>query len=376
MKSVSCPKCRASNTLVRSDSLFSVCKHCKVGIDVEKNTSTTASHGLGSISLSGISLGKVGTLQGKKLTSIGRLQYQGQDDEDTWVWEELLLTDGSSRYWLEYEPEYSRFTLFEEVPVSAQPPQGKAVDFNETGSLTSVEGELPWVPAIGEHVTYSTYQTKTNELYSIENEGEEEEHFRGTILDSKEVTAAFGLEPSKHSPAGAQGILSAVHKSGNSWVIAGSVLVLALGIITPLFEQKKFEMTFTLCPANAAPGNVCVRPGDLIGPIPLKPRFKTYGLRVSSNDAAAATFTSSLIDNPPTANTSSRKIYRPVQSTQSGTKTYLGEKNFRLTHASDYYLDVQAFTGANPSRVTLVFVEKPLGLFFSWFVNILGSFFL
>jgi hypothetical protein len=376
MKLAPCPKCRVSNTLVRSDSLFYICKNCKNGVDVEKNASTMASHGLGSLSLSGILLGKTGTLKGKRLTSIGRLQYQGQDDEDTWVWEELLLTDGSSRYWLEYEPEYSRFTLFAEVPVPTQPPQGKAVDLNETGTLTSVEGELPWVPAIGERVTYSTYQTKTDELYSIENEGEEAEHFRGDILDSKEVALAFGIEPSKHSPAGAHGILSAVHKSGNSWVVIGSVLVLTLGIITPLFEQKKFEMTFTLCPANATPGNVCVRPGDLIGPIPLKPRFKTYGLRVSSNDAAAATFTSSLIDNPSNTNTSGRKIYRPVQSTQSGTKTYLGEKNFRLTHASDYYLDVQAFTGANPSRVTLVFVEKPLGLFFSWFVNILGSFFL
>lgn len=374
MKSVSCPKCRASNTLVQPDSLFYICKHCKTGVDVAKNTSTMASHGLGSLSLSGILLGKTGTLQGKKLTAIGRLQYQGQDDEDTWVWEELLLTDGSKRYWLEYEPEYPRFTLFDEVSVSAQPPQGKVVDLDETGSLTSMEGELPWVPVTGERVTYSTYQTTTGELYSIEKDGDEEEHFRGKILDSKEVAAAFGIEPSKLESTGSQGVFSSVHKSGNSWVIAGSVLVLALGIITPLFEQKKFEMTFTLCPSNAAPGNVCVRPGDLIGPITLKPRFKTYGLRMSSNDAASATFTFSLIDEP--SKTSGGKTYQPVQSTQSGTKTYLGEKNFRLTHPADYYLDVQAFTGANPSRVTLTFVEKPLGLFFSWFVNLLGSFFI
>ncbi len=373
MKQVSCPKCRAQNSLFSATSVFFVCKNCKTGVNIEKQQSTTATHGLGSASPSGLPLGKSVTLLNKKLTAIGRVQYQGQDDEDVWTWEEILLTDGQTEYWLEFEPELSRFSLFESVPASSNRPKGTVLDESETGTLTSVEGELPWVPEPSERITYTTYQTSASELYSTEHDGETEEHFRGTIIPSEQVYAAFGV--SRATQKQAASLSQAFVQSKNSWVVVGSALIVFSGLIAPLFEQKKFETTFTLCPTGILQQATCVAPNSLIGPIPLTPRFKTYGLRVSSATTTVGELKLTLVDQDKQATLIGRPIYRPTRSTTLLAKTSHGEKNFRLTHASNYYLDVQSFTGMEGSTITVELVEKPLGIFFSWILNAASSFF-
>lgn len=373
MKQVSCPKCRAYNSLFLTTSVFFVCKNCKTGIDIEKQQSTTATHGLGSITPSGLPLEKSVVLLNKKLTAIGRVQYQGKDDEDVWTWEEVLLTDGQAEYWLEFEPELARFTLFESDSLSPNIPKGTVLDESETGTLTSIEGELSWVPEPNERITYTTYQITASELYSIEHDGETEERFRGTIIPSEQVYAAFGVSASaKQLPLGGSRALIQ-HK--NSWIVIGSLLVTLSGLIAPLFEQKKFETTFTLCSASTSQQVTCVSPNSLIGPIPLAPRFKTYGLRVSSATTTSGELKLTLIDQDKQATLSDRPIYRPTRSTAVLAKTSRGEKNFRLTHAANYYLDVQSFTGMEGSTITVELVEKPLGIFFSWILNAASSFF-
>lgn len=373
MKQVSCPKCRAQNSLSLAASVFFVCKNCKTGVDLEKQQPTTATHGLGSINPSGLPLGKSVTLLNKKLAAIGRVQYQGQDDEDVWTWEEILLSDGQAEYWLEFEPELARFSLFESVPLSSNPPKGTVLDESETGTLISVEGELPWVPDPNERITYTTYQISPSELYSTEHDGETEEHFRGTIIPSEQVYAAFGVSASAKKPShtGSHALVQPTH----SWIIVGSVLVVLSGLIAPLFEQKKFATTFTLCPAGISRQSACIGPESLIGPIPLTPRFKTYGLRVSSATTTAGELKLTLIDRDKRVTLTDRPVYRPIPSTTTLAKTSHGERNFRLTHAADYYLDIQSFTGMEGSTITVELIEKPLGIFFSWILNAASSFF-
>lgn len=202
-------------------------------------------------SFSGIKLNSTVTLQGTTYNVIGRLAYKGHDDEDAWIFEEWRLTDGHEDYWLEYEPEYPRFTLYKETTEQPIPNGSKVVDPDETATLTAFEGQIPWPARVGEQYTYTTYKIGPGKFYSVETDQGEKEYFEGTILATSEVKKAFGLSelPLRGPMAGLNGRMGMFNAIfwglGILFVIVSSVTEGLNGFETPVFKTTFASATGT-----------------------------------------------------------------------------------------------------------------------------------
>lgn len=305
---------------------------------------------------SGIQLGQTAILNGHTYKVIGRVAYKGSDDEDTWIWEEWRLTDGQFDYWLEYEPEYPRFTLYRETSEMGSTP-GSVVDPNETGTLTSFEGEIPWPAKVGEHYSYTTYKTGPNQLYSVETDLEGKEFFLGTILPTTEVKKAFGLkELNVRGPDAALG-------SHMGWIsgVFWSVAFLAV-LVGPLigyldeFRTPVFKATLQPC---VEPGPGCAAVGTRLGLIRLERANHPYVVEVAST---ARTGTRPQIqfllrsateeERAPTPSPSSSPTTPPAPMPVSY-RGDVGQSLFRVTEPGLYVLEIKAISAQPRSNLTV-----------------------
>lgn len=302
---------------------------------------------------SGIQLGQNAVLGGQTYRVIGRVAYKGHDDEESWIWEEWRLTDGKHDYWLEYEPEYPRFTLYRETMEMPHPISGKIIDPNETGTLTSFEGDIPWPAKVGEEYTYTTYKIGPNQLYSVETDQGENEFFVGTILPTSDVKKAFGLTELKlRGPNAAtnqhMGIISSIF-----WTLVFFVVLVA-PVIEELMDFETPVFTATFMSAT----------GTRLGLIRLEKVNHPYIVEVDSNvrsgvkpdvtfllrDASEEEIASKTV-NAPAATTSAP---RPVPLSRINDA---GQSLFRVTKPGMYVLEIVS-TRTQPSTTLEVTVSK------------------
>ncbi len=187
---------------------------------------------------SGLKLGLRGNLNGKEYEIIGHVRYQEEDEygyeseaenihyydydqyddedddaeyedfEDCDIWDEWVAVsdDGVYHYFVEEEGKF--FSHSEYIPSSIDLEsdsdkiefEGKKISKDEGyyARLIFAEGELPYVPEIGERVLCYDI-TKGRESFSIEKSEDEVSITRGEEIAVEDLSQAFGVEISSRS---------------------------------------------------------------------------------------------------------------------------------------------------------------------------------
>ncbi len=306
---------------------------------------------------SGIQIGKTAILGGRTYRVIGRVAYKGHDDEDTWIWEEWRLTDGTNDSWLEYEPEYPRFTLFKETEELAHPVKGNIVDPKETGTLTSFEGEIPWTPKIGERYSYTTYQIGPNQLYSVESDEDGREFYLGTILPTAEVKRAFQLPESSFRGA-ATSLNAQTRAIGAVSIVAFGAYMLALPLLAALEFVQQPIFRATLAPCDA-PGPGCAATGTRLGLVEIAQAHRPYAVAVETDrPGGTAPHISFVVRKPDERERASSPVHKPAsRASLPPAAVQAGRTPFRVSEPGAYVLEITALR-TPPGSTLVVTVEK------------------
>lgn len=206
VQQLSCPNCGAPILQLNPSSQTVVCKACNSYVAVGSGAPEVMAKGS---KLKNppkpLKLGQRGIIRDTDYFVMGRVEYQGWDDEDRWEWTEWMLGAADGRiFWLSYDDE-AGFVLFQKKQIRAafnpqkdhQIPVGDgskfAVHERYPAKITGVEGELTWRGAAGDMLTMIE-GAGGGKRYSIQVSAEELELYEGLALDEVDIARAFGDE--------------------------------------------------------------------------------------------------------------------------------------------------------------------------------------
>jgi len=148
-----------------------------------------------------IEIGKTFTLENTSYFVMGRVMYEGWDDEDRWKWNEWMLGSSDGRLlWLSYDE--NGFTLFKKMrmkePFNAQSGDaipignGRNVRVHERypAKIIGAEGELTWRASTDERL-YMVEGAGHGKRYSVQQTAEELEIHEGDPVAQEAIAQAF-----------------------------------------------------------------------------------------------------------------------------------------------------------------------------------------
>ncbi len=155
-------------------------------------------------------LGTKGTLRGMEFEIVGRLRYQDEEDTEPYPWDEwvLLSAEGWFGYLVEAEDGKAGYYLYQEhVPESLDlyssddviEFNGKSISREDTGfvgRIADFDGELPWIPQIGEGMQLYDFAIGKNQ-YTVEQTESEISITKGDFYSYEEVVTAFNVSADK-----------------------------------------------------------------------------------------------------------------------------------------------------------------------------------
>lgn len=370
MKMTACPQCGTPFRLSLPESELYVCQKCQAYLAPAENKVLKPGDKIARTGYSGIKLGQDVVLGGHTLKTIGRLAYRGEDDEDTWVWEELLLTDGKDEYWLEYEPELAQYTLYvEAVPGSEKYSGSGIVDDNESGTLLFAQGEIPWKASVGETYSYTTYRLPSGFLYAVERDVDGEEHFKGKIVTGAEIAKAFGIP----EPKAVKSALMSDVGVGTMFRSGFLVLFVVALAATQIFERPVMSTSVKICPAGTGLPE-CVEAGDLIGPFALAATFPAHAVEIGTTASAAkAEVRLTLVDQAEATAEQLQSVHQSASTSSATVDSYIGRADFRLSHGGKYYLEIKSVSATAPFQADIKIQELPFGPYVSWISGGFGA---
>jgi hypothetical protein len=226
LRQIQCPNCGAPVNQFAPDSQTLVCQKC----------SSTIALGAEEMQLVGkpsripappvpIKIGDSFKWKDIGYFVLGRVRYEGWDDEETWAWDEWQVGTSDGRLlWMSYDEK--GFSVFNKlrmrtpfnpmvdllVPVGTDKdgkPQRAYIKERYPARIRAAEGELTWRAAPGEQL-YMAEGAGNGKVYSIQKTDEELEVYEGEQIPELDIANAFGnAEWAKKvkSQAGFQGAL-------------------------------------------------------------------------------------------------------------------------------------------------------------------------
>jgi hypothetical protein len=151
-------------------------------------------------------LGIKGVLNDVEYEIIGRIRYQEEDEYEKSTWDEwfAVSSDGAYHYFVEEEGKVHSYEEYvpKSIDMESDPSyiefEGKKIPKTEgyVARIVLGEGELPWVPEIGEPVMMYDFK-KEGDRYTIEHSENEVSITRGDRISYDDIVAAFGDEENK-----------------------------------------------------------------------------------------------------------------------------------------------------------------------------------
>ncbi len=203
LKALSCPKCGASLSQFMPTAQTLVCPSCRshVALGGEELSILGAGRQLPPPPAP-INLGQNLKLPDGTYFVLGRVLYEGRDDEDTWRWTEWLLGSADGRlFWLSYDKE-AGFVLFRKLRLREPVQQrfipigdGQKAPINERypANIIGAEGELTFRAKAGDKLTMIEGAAH-GKKYSVQQTLTEIEAYEGTPISGKAIAEALGDE--------------------------------------------------------------------------------------------------------------------------------------------------------------------------------------
>ncbi len=148
-----------------------------------------------------LKLGLKGVLDGIEYEIIGRIRMQDEDEYERSTWDEWLAvsSDGVYHYFVEEDGEIRSYEEYVPQSINLEASdshiefEGKKISKDEAyiGRIVYFEGELTWLPEIGEAVTCYDFK-KDGYKFTIEQSENEVSITRGDKLTYREIIDAFG----------------------------------------------------------------------------------------------------------------------------------------------------------------------------------------
>ena len=203
VRSINCTQCGAPLTLHGGHRVESLtCGFCGSVLDAHEDFKVVQTYANLNRPSSPLSLGMSGKLKNVEFTIIGVLEYR-----DAWHdrWLEYAIYSPTHGYaWLEYE--HGHFLFSRRVrTVPDTPIVGRVKSRFEAGGreftvfsryravITFIEGELPFMAAIGDAVDFID-AIDPPFVYTVEQTQTEQEYVLGEYLDAAEVYQSFSIE--------------------------------------------------------------------------------------------------------------------------------------------------------------------------------------
>lgn len=203
LKEITCPSCGASVPQYDPASQTLVCRQCGAHIA----TGGEAAQLMGKKSNRiprppvPINLGETFTYEDVQYTVLGRVIYQGWDDEERWTWHEWLLGSSMGRMlWLSHDEK--GLSLYEKIRFRGafdpqrdrvlDTPDGQKIRIHERypARIIGAEGELTWQAQIDER-SYVAEGAGHGKRYSVQQTANEMEIYVGHAIDELAVAQSF-----------------------------------------------------------------------------------------------------------------------------------------------------------------------------------------
>lgn len=203
LKALSCPKCGASLSQFMPTAQTLVCPSCRshIALGAEELSVLGAGRQLPPPPAP-IKLGQHLKLPDGIYFVLGRVLYEGRDDEDIWRWTEWLLGSADGRlFWLSYDKE-AGFVLFRKLRLREPVQQrfipigdGQKVPIKERypANIIGAEGELTFRAKAGDKLTMIEGAAH-GKKYSVQQTLTEIEAYEGTPISGKAIAEALGDE--------------------------------------------------------------------------------------------------------------------------------------------------------------------------------------
>lgn len=207
LKEIQCPNCGAALAQYSPDAQSLVCPKCgtmvAIGIDAPEAVGKQPKLPAPPVP---VRVGQTATFDGVEFMVLGRVLYEGWDDEDRWRWNEWQLGGADGRMlWLSYDE--TGFALFSKMrlkmpfnPMTDRYlPLGKLetgktkvapIHENYPAKILGAEGELSWRATRGEALHMAEGATG-GKKYSAQKTSEELEVYEGEWLPELKIAEAF-----------------------------------------------------------------------------------------------------------------------------------------------------------------------------------------
>jgi len=150
-----------------------------------------------------VQLGKTITIDDNEYMVLGRVVYQGWDDEDRWTWNEWMLGAQDGRMlWLSYDEKgfglFTKKRFREKFDIQSD----RSLQMGETrvsirerypAKIIGAEGELTWRAQENERLRMAE-GAHAGKRYSIQKTGEELEIYEGRGVSEKQIAKSFNDE--------------------------------------------------------------------------------------------------------------------------------------------------------------------------------------
>lgn len=204
LKQLQCPNCGAALSQFNPGAQTLVCPSCSSYVAV----------GMGDPEVTGrtrrlpkppkpVEIGKTITIEDMGYIVLGRVVYQGWDDEDRWTWNEWMLgADDGRLLWLSYDE--TGFGLFTKKRFRSQfdAKSSRTLEMGEDkifikerypAKIIGAEGELTWRASEDDRL-YMAEGFSKGKKYSIQQTEEELEVYEGRSVKESDVARAFDDE--------------------------------------------------------------------------------------------------------------------------------------------------------------------------------------
>jgi hypothetical protein len=197
-----CPNCRGPLDQANATSQAIVCPKCNSYVSLGSETAEVLGKGRKlPVSPVPLALGDKGTVAGAEYVVLGRVMYRGQDDEETFTWNEWLLGAPDGRMlWLSLDE--TGFALFQKLRFRSEfdARTSTALDIGEgkkafiheryPAQVVGAEGELTWRAMPGERV-FMAEGSGNGLKYSIQQNEQELEVHEGRAITGQALAEAF-----------------------------------------------------------------------------------------------------------------------------------------------------------------------------------------
>lgn len=243
VQQIACPACGKGIPQYTERPIILRCPACRVLVDAvskkqidQKGWKTTAQK------MSALRIGLRGTVFGVDVRVVGWVKYSGEDDEDTWYWEEWHLKGKDRSFWLEFHPDEDTFTMYQLIEIEQPLPKkfshsqrvviGGMDTFTvqeiDTATLEDFDGEMDWIPVKGEKMAYVDGRSGSVR-YSIEDYDTEPLVFKGRSVSPMQIAEGFGLADVQQSI-----LFANEEKKRATWYAIGCLL-LSIGLFVASF---------------------------------------------------------------------------------------------------------------------------------------------